>query len=187
LPRFKLCGVIVEGAISERLPLKGVMSIDVHIARRFKLLAEELLSPSPVLSPADLGVASDLNAASLTVGQARKVAKRRPSAFRPSDPRSLLNPHEAANRLGVSVDTLDGIVRDGALAFVNVGRGEKRPRRMFDEHDVDAFIETRKQRCTSTKTASRNSSKRKSGSRGDNIVALHDARIADRRKRLLGG
>ena len=53
------------------------MSIDVHIARRFKLLAEELLSPSPVLSPADLGVASDLNAAPLTPATVNKAVKKR--------------------------------------------------------------------------------------------------------------
>ena len=45
----------------------------------------------------------------VAVEVARKIAKRRRSALRPSDQRSLLNPHEAANRLGVSVDTLDGI------------------------------------------------------------------------------
>jgi hypothetical protein len=76
--------------------LLGVMSIDVRIARQFKLLAEELLSPSPVLSPADLGVATDLNAASLTVGQARKIAKRPRS-------RSLKRAIDAALKAGASV------------------------------------------------------------------------------------
>jgi hypothetical protein len=165
----------------------AIASIDERNALLASHGERVVLDLTSLVSPSDLGAVSNLAAASLTVGQAPKVAKRRPSALRPSDQRPLLNPPETANRLGVSLDTLDGIVRDGALAFVNVGRGEKRPRRMFDEHDVDAFIETRKQRCTSTKTASRNSSKRKSGSRGDNIVALQDAQIADRRKRLLGG
>src|ERR1700722_11300357 len=104
--------------------------------------------------------------------------------------KSLLSPQQAAQRLHVSGDTLDGLVQDGELPFVNVGRGKKRPRRMFEEAVIDAFIERRTQRgkgCISTKSAGRNTGRRKSGSRGNNIVDLLDVRIAERRKRLLAG
>jgi excisionase family DNA binding protein len=104
--------------------------------------------------------------------------------------KSLLSPRQAAQRLHVSGDTLDGLVQDGELPFVNVGRGKKRPRRMFEEVVIDAFIERRTQRgkgCTFTKSASRNTGRRKSGSRDNNIVDLLDVRIAERRKRLLAG
>ena len=60
--------------------------------------------------------------------------------------KSLLSPRQAAQRLHVSGDTLDGLVQDGELPFVNVGRGKKRPRRMFEEVVIDAFIERRTQR-----------------------------------------
>ena len=104
--------------------------------------------------------------------------------------RPLMNPRETAQLLHVSADTLEGLVKDGDLPFVNVSRGKKRPRRMFDEADIEAFIEKRKQRgigCIYTRRESRNSFRRKSGSTGSNIVDLHDARIAERRKRLLAG
>jgi excisionase family DNA binding protein len=104
--------------------------------------------------------------------------------------KSLLSPRQTAQRLHVSCDTLDGLVQDGELPFVNVGRGKKRPRRMFEETVIDAFIERRTQRtkaCTSTKSASRDTGRSKSGSRGSNVVDLLDVRIAERRKLLLAG
>ena len=96
LRRFTSAEQYLPEVASLPVCLLGVMSIDVRIARQFKLLAEELLSPSPVLSPADLGVATDLNAASLTVGQARKVAKRPRS-------RSIKRAIDAALKAGASV------------------------------------------------------------------------------------
>jgi excisionase family DNA binding protein len=100
----------------------------------------------------------------------------------------LLTPREAAAQLRVSLDTLEGFVADGALAFVDVSRGRKRPRRKFDQCDIDAFIESRRQRtnrCTSTRTTSRNTGRRKSGSKVSVVVDLQDARLAERQKRLL--
>ncbi len=102
----------------------------------------------------------------------------------------LLSRREVANGMHVSPETVDGYVKDGELAYVNVGRGKKRERRMFEESAVYDLIENRKRRgngCISTKTGNRNIGRRKSGSRGHNIVDLRDARIAERRKRLLAG
>jgi|SRR5215467_6831026 len=60
----------------------------------------------------------------------------------------LFPPKEAAKRLNVSVDQLQGFVRDGELTYVNMGRGKKKIRRMFAESDISDFIERRRRRNT---------------------------------------
>jgi excisionase family DNA binding protein len=69
----------------------------------------------------------------------------------------LRTPKEAAERLQTSVEQVTGFVRDGELRYVNIGRGKKRPRRMFTDDDLDEFIERRKRRdaCLSTSQQSR--------------------------------
>src|SRR6516165_2354458 len=70
-------------------------------------------------------------------------------------PNSLLTPADAARRLGCSVKTLAGHVASGALRYVIIGHGIKRPRKMFADADLDAFIvnQTRKDvPCPSTAT-----------------------------------
>jgi excisionase family DNA binding protein len=99
----------------------------------------------------------------------------------------LLTPKETAAVLRVSLDTLDGIVADGDLVFVNVGRGVRKPRRMFARSDIDGFINRRKRRrqpCISTKGTARKSGRLKSGSRASNIVDLPGTQIKDWRQRL---
>jgi hypothetical protein len=56
----------------------------------------------------------------------------------------LRTPKQAAERLQTSVEQLIGFVHDGELRYVNLGRGKKRPRRMFTDDDLDEFIERRK-------------------------------------------
>ena len=58
----------------------------------------------------------------------------------------LLKPQDVAERLGCTVKTLLGLVHDGSLRFVNVGRGQIRPRYMFAESDLAEFEEARRQR-----------------------------------------
>jgi excisionase family DNA binding protein len=58
----------------------------------------------------------------------------------------LLRPQEVAERLGCTVKTLFGHVHDGSLRYVNVGRGEIRPRYMFAESDLAEFEEVRRRR-----------------------------------------
>jgi hypothetical protein len=48
--------------------------------------------------------------------------------------------------LQVSLTTLRGYVRDGALAFVNKSRGTVRPRMAFDPADIEEFLRSRKRR-----------------------------------------
>jgi excisionase family DNA binding protein len=66
-------------------------------------------------------------------------------------PDQLMTPRQAAEYLHVSTDQLRGFVHDGALRYVNVGRGKKRDRMMFTSGDLDEFVErrTRSRRVTS--------------------------------------
>ncbi|MGJ8570467.1 MAG: helix-turn-helix domain-containing protein [Hoeflea sp.] len=56
----------------------------------------------------------------------------------------LLTPHTVAAFLAVSIDTLNAIVARGDLPFVEVGAGDKRPRRRFDPADIEAYVGERK-------------------------------------------
>jgi hypothetical protein len=86
----------------------------------------------------------------------------------------------AARELCISTKTLREHVRAGEIAFVPIGRGEKRPRLAFDPQDIRAFIERNRSRaaCPSIdpKTARTTSSTSKSGELG--FMALRAARTA---------
>lgn len=64
---------------------------------------------------------------------------------------------EAAERLRISEHMLRGLVRDGDMRFVNVGRGKIKPRIMFTDRDIDDFIAARQRRlaCPSTSRKAR--------------------------------
>jgi hypothetical protein len=64
--------------------------------------------------------------------------QRRPRIARPDGLRTAA---EAAARLGCSIKTLNGHVASGALRYVAIGHGRKRPRKMFADADLTAFIE----------------------------------------------
>jgi hypothetical protein len=88
---------------------------------------------------------------------ARKVQEsRRQQKPRVRPPDALLiTPTEAARKLRCSSKTLNGYVASGALRYVAIGHGPKRPRRMFTDADLDNFIanQTRKDvPCLSTST-----------------------------------
>lgn len=63
-------------------------------------------------------------------------------------PSKLLTPAEVAELLRCSKKTLTQYVRAGALAYIRVGAGAVRPRRMFTEEDVQSFIDRQAQRET---------------------------------------
>ena len=72
-------------------------------------------------------------------------------------PDALLTSREAATRLACSIKTLTGHVEAGALSYVVIGHGSKRPRKMFTAADLDTFItdQTRKEiPCPSTEPRS---------------------------------
>ena len=87
-------------------------------------------------------------------GERRQKAK--PPVAPPPD--GLRTPREAARKLHCSVKTLNGHVASGALRYVIIGHGMKRPRRMFADADINDFIaaQTRKVTpCPSTRTRAR--------------------------------
>jgi hypothetical protein len=47
---------------------------------------------------------------------------------------------EGAARLGCSVKTVNGHIASGALGYVVIGHGTRRPRKMLTDADLDAFI-----------------------------------------------
>jgi hypothetical protein len=85
-----------------------------------------------------------------------------------NDSPALLTPKQAAQRLQVSIETLRGFVNDGALAFINMGRGAKKKRMAFDPIDIEEFLRNRKRRLApcppSTGRKARNSITSISGS-----------------------
>src|SRR5262249_277092 len=56
---------------------------------------------------------------------------------RQSPPGGLLTAAQAAAKLGISVKTLNGHVASGALRYVAIGHGTKRPRKMFTDADIN--------------------------------------------------
>src|SRR6516162_7095126 len=84
-------------------------------------------------------------------GHHRELAK--PPVAPPPD--GLRTPAEAARKLRCSVKTLFGHVASGALRYVAIGHGTKRPRKRFADADLDAFIESQTRKdvpCPSTRT-----------------------------------
>src|SRR6516164_3532619 len=81
--------------------------------------------------------------------------KAKPPVAPPPD--GLRTPAEAARKLRCSVKTLFGHVASGALRYVAIGHGTKRPRKRFADADLDAFIESQTRKdvpCPSTRTES---------------------------------
>ncbi|QBP23787.1 DNA-binding protein [Bradyrhizobium diazoefficiens] len=97
----------------------------------------------------------------------------------------LRSPQSAAERLGVSVKTLNGYVRDGELRYINVGRGSKKQRRKFTDEDLDELIERRARRdvpCQSISTKTARSTISTSSTKVFAFTALRDARAGARPK-----
>ena len=84
----------------------------------------------------------------------------------PPPPDGLRTPTEAAHKLRCSIKTLNGHIESGDLGYVVIGQGKKRPRRMFTDADLDAFITNRTRKdvpCPSTRTRVRRSGNSTSG------------------------
>ena len=77
-------------------------------------------------------------------GERRQKAK--PPVAPPPD--GLRTPREAARKLHCSVKTLNGHVASGALRYVIIGHGMKRPRRMFADADINDFIAAQTRKVT---------------------------------------
>src|SRR5258705_4043692 len=55
----------------------------------------------------------------------------------------LFDRKQAAKKLDISEDQVTGLVLDGELRYINVGRGKKRSRMRFTDEDLDDLIERR--------------------------------------------
>jgi hypothetical protein len=89
-----------------------------------------------------------------------RVGQVAPRKLRQSSPDGLRTSDEAARKLGCSTKTLNGHVAAGDLRYVIIGKGKKRPRRMFTDADINEFVssQTRKEPpCLSDATRGRRS------------------------------
>src|SRR4051794_2817674 len=66
--------------------------------------------------------------------------RHRQRAVRATVPGGLLTAAQAAAKLNCSIKTLNGHVKACELKYVIIGRGSKRPRRMFTDADLVQFI-----------------------------------------------
>jgi|SRR6516225_4299799 len=97
-------------------------------------------------------------AALATAANPASCRQRKP---RIAPPGGLLTSAQAAAKLGCSIKTLNGHVAAGDLRYVIIGKGTKRPRKMFADSDLAEFIanQTRKDEpCPSTASRARRSS-----------------------------
>ena len=102
-------------------------------------------------------------------------------------PDGLYTASEAAAKLRCSTKTLAGHVALGALRYVQTGHGTRRPRRMFTEADLDAFIanQTRQDSpaCASTKTRVRPTTSSTSNGEVIAFTARQNAQPSGKRRR----
>jgi|ERR1700722_15255312 hypothetical protein len=98
----------------------------------------------------------------------------------------LRTPQEAAAKLRCSLKTLRAHVRSGALKYVIIGRGTKRPRYMLTDADIDEFILNRTVRnpqpCLSTDRKARRSTSSISGGEVIAFTALQSERAAAKQR-----
>jgi excisionase family DNA binding protein len=108
--------------------------------------------------------------------------ERRERAVIPSDPDALLTADQAAAYLGVTVEQLTAHVKGGAIKYINVGRGEKKPRYRFTRADLDTFKSDRTTTEQPCPSSSRKNPRHTTGSISkSNVVgftALRAARLA---------
>jgi len=116
-------------------------------------------------------------------GAPAKCNERKPRQSRPD---GLRTSTEAARKLRCSIKTLNGHVASGALRYVVIGHGTKRPRRMFTDADLDDFIanQTRKDSpCPSARTRVHRFGDTTSRSEVIAFTARRSARPSAKRKR----
>jgi hypothetical protein len=104
--------------------------------------------------------------------------------LRPPD--GLHTASEAAVKLRCSVKTLNGYVAAGALKYVIIGHGMKRPRKMFTAADLDEFIaaQTRKDvPCPSSARSARHTGISTSNTEVIGFTARRNARLAAKPKK----
>jgi len=93
----------------------------------------------------------------------------------------LLTPELAAEELGISSRQLRELTYEGAIPFINVGRGD-RPSRRYDMADIEAFKAERKTTlCPSSSAQVQTRTASTSASKVLDIQAILAARIKEKR------
>ncbi|MEH2705116.1 helix-turn-helix domain-containing protein [Bradyrhizobium elkanii] len=98
---------------------------------------------------------------------------------------TLLTPKETAIRLGITEEQLGAFAQDGEIAYINVGRGKKRPRRRYAEEDIQEFKERRRRReisCPSIATNVRHTTNSISSTAVIGFTARRNARLEETRR-----
>ena len=93
---------------------------------------------------------------------------------------ALFTHRETARRLSMTEEQLSAFVQDGEIAYINVGRGKKRPRRRYTEQDIHEFLERRRRReaCLSIAISDRRTTSSISRSTVIGFTAQRNARLA---------
>lgn len=96
-----------------------------------------------------------------------------------NDNSRLLTPEQAALRLNITNDQLSALTKDGEIAYINVGRGKKRPRRRYKEEFINEFEARRTRRevpCQYTGTSVRRTISTTSNTPAIGFLAARNAR-----------
>jgi hypothetical protein len=154
--------------------------------------------PSIALDPAEAVAADELHAllsgfpidarrqALAFVAARLKLASKRRYKPRTAPPAGPWTASETAAKLRCSIKTLNGHVATGAIGYVIIGHGTKRPRKMFTDSDIAAFIanQTRKDSpCPSTASRARHTSTSTSSGTVIDFTAPRKPPTDDKRKR----
>ncbi|MGF3028050.1 helix-turn-helix domain-containing protein [Methylobacterium aquaticum] len=96
----------------------------------------------------------------------------------------LLSSAEAAEQLGICTRTLARHVALGEIAYIRMGTGLQKPRRMFHPDDLTAFVEDRRKRgCPPTDQRAGRTISMTSPYEVIDFTALRAARAKERRMR----
>jgi excisionase family DNA binding protein len=119
---------------------------------------------------------------------AMKVGRPKAGAIREAAPDGgLFDLKQAARKLGISEDQTRGLIEDGELQFIDLGRGKKRPRMRFTEADLDDLIERRRRKntpCLSTRRKSHHITSTKSKPEAIGFMARRNAQLGKTPKSL---
>src|ERR1700682_1236937 len=99
----------------------------------------------------------------------------------------LFDLKQAAKKLDIAEEQARGLVQDGELQFINVGRGKKRPRMRFTEADLDEMTERRRRKsepCLSTNRKSHRFTNTTSKPVVIGFTALRNAQLEKKPKSL---
>jgi hypothetical protein len=101
---------------------------------------------------------------------------------------TLLTLKEAAARFKSTTAQVMGLVEDGKLKYINVGRGKIKPRYRFALTDIEEFVDQQRVREEpSCRFLNRKSRRRITGSTSSSTIvgftALRDAQLARTRKK----